>query len=115
MSDPQTIVNYVNELKSQGIDYIRLEFTKVNENNVANYNIINNYYKNSRSVKIKCNYSEKQKIIEQNDQTDEIYKQYDYILDDSLSPEQIFVKYVNQQKGFEYINVDDLMEILNDL
>ena len=47
--------------------------------------------------------------------TDEIYKQYDYILDDSLSPEQIFVKYVNQQKGFEYINVDDLMEILNDL
>ena len=39
---------------------------------------INNYYKNSRSVKIKCNYSEKQKIIEQNDQTDEIYKQYDY-------------------------------------
>ena len=33
---------------------------------------INNYYKNSRSVKIKCNYSEKQKIIEQNDQTDEI-------------------------------------------
>ena len=46
MSDPQTIVNYVNELKSQGIDYIRLEFTKVNENNVANYNIINNYYKN---------------------------------------------------------------------
>ena len=66
-------------------------------------------------MKIKCNYSEKQKIIEQNDQTDEIYKQYDYILDDSLSPEQIFVKYVNQQKGFEYINVDDLMEILNDL
>lgn len=115
LGDPQKVIEYVSQLKSQGIDHIRLEINNINDNNVANYNIINNYYRSSNTVKIKSNYSEKKKILEENKENSELYDQYNYILDNGLSAEEIFVKYVNQQKGYDYISTDDLLDILNEL
>ena len=54
-------------------------------------------------------------ILEENKENSELYDQYNYILDNGLSAEEIFVKYVNQQKGYDYISTDDLLDILNDL
>jgi hypothetical protein len=39
---------------------------------------------------------------------------YNFILDSSLTDEQKFVMYVNQQEGYEFINIEALTEILND-
>lgn len=112
--DPKNVIQYVSKLKDEGVDYVRLEFNNVNDNNISNFNIINNYYKSSNTVKIKTSYSEKQKVLDTNEETLKSYSEYEYILDPQLSPQEIFCKYVNQQKGFEYISVDKLMEILND-
>lgn len=112
--DPKNVIDYVTDLKNNGIDYIRLEFTKVNDDNIANFNIINNYYKNSNTVKIKNNYNEKQKILDTNEESLQEYSEYEYVLDPKMNPNEIFCKYVNQQKGYEYITVDDLVNILND-
>ena len=112
--DPKNVIDYVTNLKNNGIDYIRLEFTKVNDDNIANFNIINNYYKNSNTVKIKNNYNEKQKILDTNEESLQEYSEYEYVLDPKMNPNEIFCKYVNQQKGYEYITVDDLVNILND-
>lgn len=112
--DPKHIIDYVNDLKQDGIDYIRLEFTLIDDTNIANFNIINNYYRNSNTVKIKSSYNEKQKVLDSNEESLKEYSEYDYVLDPRLSPNEIFCKYVNQQKGYEYITVDDLLDILND-
>ena len=47
--DPKDIITYVQGLKEQGIDHIRLEFTKENEEVLS---ILRNYYKTSRSIKL---------------------------------------------------------------
>lgn len=114
MSDPKEVIDYVSKLKEDGIDFIRIEFNSVNDNTLANYNIINNYYKNSNTVKIKSSYSETQKIMNDNLNKLQEYSDYDYVLDPKLSPNEIFCRYVNQQKGYEYITVDKLIAILNE-
>lgn len=115
MDDPKNVIKYVNNLKSQGIDHIRLEFTKVNDTNLANFNIINNYFRSNNNVKIKSSYSETQKIIEKNSEELDQYSDYDYVLNPNLNPAEVFCRYVNQQKGFEYITIDKLLEILNEV
>ena len=42
------------------------------------------------------------------------YAQYNYILDPNLSPYEIFVRYVNQQQGSQFITVDDLQKLLSE-
>lgn len=115
MCDPKDVIEYVNKLKEQGIHNIRLEFTSVDEKTLPNFNIINNYYKNSNSVKIKSSYSQTQKIMRENSEVLSQYTDYDYVLDPKLSPNEIFCRYVNQQKGYQYITVDKLIEILKEI
>ena len=115
MCDPKDVIEYVNKLKDQGIHNIRLEFTSVDEKTLPNFNIINNYYKNSNSVKIKSSYSQTQKIMRENSEVLSQYTDYDYVLDPKLSPNEIFCRYVNQQKGYQYITVDKLIEILKEI
>lgn len=115
LDDPKNVIEYINGLKDQGIDHVRVEFTAVNDDNLANFNIINNYYRTSGAVKIKSTYSETQKVIKENTDTLEEYSDYDYVLDPNLQPTDIFCRYVNQQKGYEYITVDRLVEILNEI
>jgi hypothetical protein len=40
------------------------------------------------------------------------YNEYQYIYDKSLSPEQVLTRYINQQKGYQYITTDELKDIL---
>lgn len=115
IQDPKEVIKYITELKNNGIDHIRVEFNNVNEDNLANFNIINNYYKTTNTVKIKSSYSETQKVMKENSNILDQYSEYDYILDPNLQPTEIFCRYVNQQKGFEYITVDKLIEVLNEI
>ena len=42
------------------------------------------------------------------------YLRINYIFDKNLSPYDIFTRYVNQCKGYEFITVDELEKILSD-
>lgn len=108
--DPQYIIDYITKLKASGIDYLKVKFTEPNEHT----NIVKKYYNNNGYIVIDSSDMIFQQTIRQNQQENDKFKEYDYILDNNLSPYEIFVRYVNQNKGSEFISVDDLMKILSD-
>ena len=45
-------------------------------------------------------------------QQEEQYKTYSFITDNTLSPEEKLVKYINIQEGYDFITVEKFREIL---
>lgn len=109
MGDPVEVISYISNLKSQGIDNIRIEFTKECPENIE---ILKNFYKTDSSIKLNIFSKEDQdrKIIEE--ELKEKYKDYDYIIDNKLSEYEILSRYINQQKGYTYITTEELIEFL---
>jgi len=114
--DPKEIIKYINDIKEQkGIDFIRIEFSKEpSEDESGNLEILKNYYKSNSSVKLKIENFNNKNIVKVNADLLDKYKEYDYILDKSLSEYDILTRYINQQKGYEYITVDELKEIISE-
>ena len=50
-SDPRFIIDYINKLKSDGIDFIRIKFTK---NDAEKISILKSYFNN---ISLKTSYS----------------------------------------------------------
>lgn len=112
LKDPQQAISYVNKLKENGIDYIRLEFSVDKEDCL---NIIKHYFQKDPTVKFLETYKkEKEKTLMQ-EALHQKYTGYDYILDDNLSPEDKLTRYINQEMGYEYISVDELKKIIYDV
>lgn len=113
--DPKNIIDYISKLQYEGVDFIRLEFKEVHtETQIANLEIIKKYYRSSNKIKIKIENNKLKQTIQQNNEIDEQYKGYEYILDKSLSEYDILTMYINQQKGYDYISVKELKEILEE-
>lgn len=112
MSDPQEIIRYIDDYKkNKGIDFLKVKFKYPLEG--ANKVIVNNYYRNSRTVFIEfLSIMEEQKA--KAEATGEIDEGYAFLLDDKLSDEEKFVHYCNMQEGSEFITVDKLKEILSE-
>lgn len=110
--DPKNIIDYINRLKSeQGIDFIKVRFRVP----VPGYNqtIINNYYRNNQNtfvefmdVKEAEEYKKEEKLKQNS--------QYNYLMDNSISDFERFVRYVNESEGYEFITVQKLSELLNE-
>lgn len=115
-SDPDHIVNYIKEMKeTQNIDFLRVRFKKEpTEEQAPVLEVLRKYFRGNTSIRIEIANRKREQIVSENKEVLEKYKDYDYILDSSLSPYEIFVKYVNHQVGYEYISVEDLMEILHE-
>jgi DNA repair exonuclease SbcCD nuclease subunit len=112
MSDPQEIIRYIDDYKkNKGIDFLKVKFKYALEG--ANKVIVNNYYRNSRTVFVEfLSIMEEQKA--KAEATGEIDEGYAFLLDDKLSDEEKFVHYCNMQEGSEFITVDKLKEILSE-
>lgn len=108
--DPKNIIEYVQNLKNQGIDHIRIQFTIDNEETL---NIVKNYYKTDPSIKIETEDKAVQ-IMKASEEMADKYKEYEYIFDKGLSPYEITARYINQNKGYSYITAEELIQILND-
>lgn len=109
-NDPKYIISYISKLKQeQGIDYIKIRFTS----NTSSTNIVKNYYNNSQDIIVDMTDSQFIETIKKNQETNDEFKQYDYVIDPNLSPYEIFTRYVNQSKGEQFITVDELMNILS--
>ena len=110
-ADPKQVIQYIQNLQVSGIHNVRVEFTL---GDLEWLEILQNYYKNNPTVKIKADTASVREIAKQEIEFDEKYKQYEYILDSSLSPLEILTRYINQNKGYAYISTEELMKILED-
>lgn len=113
--DPKNIIQYVSTLQNEGVDYIRLEFKDIyTDLQQSNLEILKKYYKSNNRIKIKADNNKLKKAISENKELEEQFKEYEYILDKSLSEFEILTMYINHQKGYDYISVDELKKILEE-
>ena len=108
--DPKELIEKINYIQSQGSNFLRLEFTKTDENL---FDIITAYYRNNKKISFLKPDDRIEKIVQAQVQQSDKYNDYQYIFDKSLTSEQILTRYINQQKGYQYITVDELRQVLN--
>ena len=95
----------------RNIDYLKIRF-KVPING-ADKVIINNYYRNNPSTFVEfLDLIEERKMEQQKNGI--ISEEYDFILDNSISDIEKFVKYVNIKEGSDFITVEKLKSILEE-
>ena len=109
--DPKKITEYINQLKiEKGIDFIKVRFRVP----IPGYNktIINNYYRNNSSTTIEFLDTKEVEEMKQQEQIKSI--EYSYLTDNKLSDFEKFVRYVNDNEGYEFITVQKLEELLRE-
>lgn len=109
--DPRHIIDYINSLKQQGIDYIRIKFTR---NDVDKISILKNFYRTRSDIKIETDF-EQEMVQRELESLDQKYLQYDYLFDKNLSSTEILVRYMNQAEQSSYWTVDSLKQFLMDI
>jgi hypothetical protein len=110
MRDPHEVINYIDTLISQGIDYLRVEFIKedINDTESSNLEIINKFYRNSDNIKIHKKNKKKEVLQKANDEILEKYKEYEFINDKALDEYDKLSRYINIKKGFEYTTAEEV-------
>lgn len=112
-SDPKTITDHINNLKAQGIDNLRVQFT-VDSPIVP---IIKQYYRSTKNIKIDDDGIRKAKVEALNLKQDAERlesSELSFILDESLNPFDKFVRFVNYNEQCEFITVDELKQLLTE-
>ena len=110
-NNPKEVIQYIINLKNQGIDYIKIKFTDSN----STTDMIKQYFSNKSDIIIDVEDSGFKQTIQENQKNNDKFSTYEYVLDNNLSPYEIFAKYVNQNKGEQFISADELIKILSDI
>jgi DNA repair exonuclease SbcCD nuclease subunit len=106
--DPQKIIQWIDNNKiTNGIDFIKVKF-RVNVPG-SDRMIINQYYRNNKQTFIEFLDT---KEIEKEKVKESVSDSYNYLMDDSLSDLEKFIRYVNDNEGEQFITADKLKEIL---
>ena len=106
--DPQKIIQWIdNRQKKDNIDYIKVKF-RVNIPG-SDRMIINQFYRNNKHTFVEFL---DQKEIETEKVKEEISNGYDYLMDDSISDLEKFIRYVNDNEGEQFITTEKLKELL---
>lgn len=113
MNDPATIIQYIDNKKAtEGIDFIRIKCIS-NISTEDKINILKQYYAENKTVKFQVEKNGLNKN-DMNEEEQELYQKYNYFFNKSMSPYEIFVKFVNESQSDVIITVDQLKEILSD-
>ena len=113
MKDPKEVIDYINKIKENGIDFIRVKFgSPTLQDAINNVKIIKQYFRNNDTVKIDADINNTRKVDKE---TQNKYDEYSYILDNNLNEYDILSKYINQQENSEFITPDELRSIVNDI
>ena len=107
--DPKRIIEYLSNLKATGVDYVKVRFTKSGSAIAP----IKAYYRLNNEVIIDASDVQFQETVKKNQETIEKYAEYSFITDENATPNDIIVKYINHEKGCEYISVDELIKMLS--
>lgn len=109
--DPKKICDYINQRRiNDGIDFIKVKFRVP----IPGYNrtIINNYYRNNPSTFVE--FMAPEEIEKQKQEAAISDSKYSYLIDNSISDFERFVRYVNDKEGSEFITVEQLTALLGD-
>lgn len=113
-SDPKDVIEYINNLKAQGIDYIRLKYTDYGDVE-SRMKVVKDYYKTDQTIKFK---SEKLKTLEKqkmSDETEALYDQYSYIFSKSLSPYDILARYINDNSTDIIVSAQQIEDLIKEI
>jgi len=112
-NDPKVVIEYINRLKSErNIDYLKIKFRIPISG--ADKVVIDNYYRNNAYTFVEFLDVIEERRIQQRE-NGMIAEQYDFILDNNMSDLEKFVRYVNINEGSEFISVDKLRSLLEDI
>lgn len=93
--DPKDVIEYINALKDEGIDYLRLSISK--DIPTEDMNVIREYYRTNGRIKFKM-ISKDQSLPVDITQTEE-FNGYAYLFDNSLSEYDKLSIYINSKEG----------------
>lgn len=110
-TDPKVVIDYINRIKEeQHIDNLKIRYHVDVDGAIKT--VINNYYRNNATVTVEFDnvlqQAEQQMIDAQNEE-------YSFILNSKYTDEEKFVMYCNAKEGYEFITVEKLIEILEDV
>ena len=93
-----------------GIDFLKVRFG----NATTSTDAVKQYFSTRPDIKIDVQDSGFIQTIKENQKTNSKFSQYDYLLDPNLNEYEKLTKYINQNKGEEYITTDELIKILSE-
>lgn len=109
--DPKKICDYINQRRiNEGIDFIKVKFRVP----IPGYNktVINNYYRGMPHTTIE--FCSEEEIAKGQQAVSFENSEYNYLIDNTISDFEKFVRYVNEKEGSEFITVQQLTELLGD-
>ena len=110
-SDPNTVIQYLDNLLTNGVDNIRIDFSDLNEPAVQK--IIEQYYANNPSIVIKRYVEKNTPTINTTEDIEKKYSNLDFLLDPTLDGYSKFVQFINYNMGTQYITVEQLKTVLS--
>lgn len=114
-SDPKQVIDYINNLKKENnIDYIRLKCIS-NIDTQENLNILKEYYRLDKTIKWKITKEEDLAKEAMDKKTKDLYNQYSYFFNKSMSPYEILARFVNESQTDMIVSADQIIEVLRDL
>jgi hypothetical protein len=114
-SDPNTIIQYIEQVKSNGIDNLRIRFSVHDGDKIA---LLKSYYRNRKDIVFDNDYEKKRKdlIQEKLDAMGEEQKEMiATIQNPNLSPEEKLVIYMNKKDGNSYWTLDLFNKFIEDI
>lgn len=109
-ADPRYMVDYINNLKAQGVDNIRVKFTVEDLDKIA---ILKTVFANRNDIKIETNF-EKHRIRKQLEEMNMNYDKYSYLFDNT-TPEDKLVQFINSKEGISYWTTDLLKSFIKEI
>lgn len=107
--DPTVIIQHIMNLKSNGIDFLKVKFGSATSSTDA----VKAYFATKQDITIDVCDSGFMNTIRENQSNNDKFAEYDYMIDSGMTEYDIFTRYVNQQEGREFITADELMSILS--
>ena len=112
-NNPKDIIKYITDLKNNnGIDNLRIIFNKEVPSDTML--LLNNYFKSISDIKLQYECDMKSKILEKNMKEMNDLGDLSFVLDKSLSEYEILSRYINHNKGYEYITTETLVNLLEE-
>ena len=115
MCDPKEIVDYIDNLRDkENIDHIRLKCVS-NIDTQNTINILKEYYRLDKKVKWKISKEEDLVKESMDKKTQELYDQYSYFFNKSMSPYEILARFVNDSQTDIMVTADQIVDALRDI
>lgn len=107
-SDPRAIIDYIKDLRSNGIDYIRVEFSSYEM--AETIDLVKKYFRNDSTVKFKL--PNRNMVEIKRDEEFMSDTKFGFITDNNLTCYDKLSRFINESKGEEYITSEELIEVL---